>query len=183
VRGLRPANATALTATLGGSAQSIGVSVGGLLISEILAAPSAREGGQWIEIANASGVPIDLSGYTIGAGRMRWDELTVPLGSVLAPHGCLVLSAPAALPVMLPSGMDQPGGVALFDGQAPAPLDALPLDALVYGSGNPGGLVDPTGGRAAAVPAPGVGSSLGRMSDGRWYAQLVPSPDICEVGP
>jgi len=180
VRGLRPAQATALTATLGASTQQLGVSVGGLLISEILAAPSAREGGQWIEIANASGVPIDLSGYRIGAGRMRYDELTLPLGSVLAPYGCLVLDGASALPATLPSGMDQAGGVALFDGGGDG--GPLPLDAIVYGDDNPGGLIDATGNRAAPISAPGVGSSLGRMSDGRWYPQLVPSPAICEVG-
>jgi hypothetical protein len=177
-RALRPAPPTAITATLGTSAQSTAISVAGLVLSELLVAPGDAAGGPWIELANDSAMPIDLSQYAIGAGHASYAEIAIPLGTVLPPHGCTVVAAPELASAPQAAEMDQAGGVALFDAAAATG----PIDAVVYGDGTDA-LVGPDGQPAPAVATPPAGSSLARLADGAWHAELVPSPQICEVAP
>jgi hypothetical protein len=202
VKALRPVARVSVTASIAGQRTQADLSVGGLAISELMAAPAAgQKGGRWIEISNTASIPIDLSRYRIGAGRTSYDELRVPMSNILPPFGCLLLAEAAGEPLAvgeaaplplgahllpLPPGLAGSGGIALLETivgheeSQPSP-EPLPLDALVYGTGEGAGLIDSTG-QAAPVVKPGVpGSSLARQADGQWRAQLVPTPGICEV--
>jgi hypothetical protein len=195
-RALRPARAARLTARLGSSQRDLDLAIGGLVLSEVL--PGKVSGEQWIEIANLSRVPIDLSGYSLGAGSDDYTATRVQLATQVPPLGCVLVGGPdrAAAGGADPAPYDQmvdftpdlgrggdvADGVALFDAPADRVTgDALPLDALVYGVDNEGALPDPSGQPAAPVPAPRPGLSLMRQSPTSWSEQAAVTPGICEV--
>lgn len=182
-----------LTATLGSTSRSLVTAVGGVVISEVFAAaPGAADGRQWVELANLTDEPIDLNGWSLGAGNASYGEARVALALTLPPRGCAVVGGPERTgsqppydqiaPLALGFGASAASGVALFD-VAPARIgDALPYDAVVYGIAN-ASLRAPSGALAPVVPrAPDTGSYL-RTAEDRWTVQPTPSPRICEVRP
>jgi len=198
VDALSPASTT-LHASTGSKVTDMPWNVRGLSLSEVYYKADATnpDGKQWIEIANTSSVPIDLSRYSLGAGVMNYAATRVSLGDRILPAGgCLVVGGPTALPgddmskgvltiaepfrPALTLVDDPAGGVALFGVPLATDLDAdaLPLDALVYGKNN-AHLMAADGQMAVPVPGPAIGSSLERSSV--WAAQAAPSPGVCKV--
>lgn len=198
VRALRPVARVSVAASLGTTRVTAELSVGGLVLSELLSEPTpGQKGGRWIEISNASPVPIDLSRYRIGGGVGSFDEVAVRLSGMLPPHGCLLVAEgsmdnpggttmAAALP--LPSTDRGSVGIGLFDAPSGAAAGAgalapALLDSVFYKRDGAPEQVDTLGVVTPMVAAGGRGTSLGRDADGTWRAQLVPTPGICEARP
>jgi hypothetical protein len=193
---------TSISLTTGANVTTMPVSVvggGGLVLSEVLYDPTSGPAGwQWVEIANVGATPVDLSGYSLAAGGSAYGTVRAGLGSlVLPPDGCLVVGGPNGLPApdpaagtytvaeqltpALPISSTPASGVALFDvpfAQS-LPAGAVPVDAVVYGTANAGGLLGPDGQPAAPVPGAPPGASLERTTS--WQVQPTPTPGICRV--
>jgi hypothetical protein len=192
-KALRTAKVT-ITATLGTTSKSTTTTVGGLVLSEVfLGAANDTDQRQWVEIANLTDDPIDLSGYSLGAGQVDYLTTRVQLGFTLPPRGCAVVGGPVLAPSQpaydqvvafqpnLALAATGASGVALFD----VPADqltarSLPYDALVYGTAN-ATLMAPSGQLAPVVPTAPPNASYLRRSASSWELQSIPSPRICEV--
>jgi hypothetical protein len=74
---------------------------GRLLISEVIYDPDGAEpGGEWIEIYNAGGSPVDLSAYKIGDEETLGElegMYSFPAGAVIAPLQALVVAVDAGI--------------------------------------------------------------------------------------
>lgn len=187
-RALRPRRVT-VSATLGSTAKSAVTTITGLWLSEVYTGSVDHTANQWVEIANVSDVAIDLSSFSLGAGRADYTATRVPLSIVVPPRGCVVVGGP-----QLSRAPDQPldfapdfgvgvldaSGVALFDLPAgELTPTSVPYDALVYGTDN-NVLLDASGALADVVaPAPATGTYV-RTSQ-PWASQAVATPGICEV--
>jgi len=186
--------AVTLTATLGTTSKSIKTAVGGVVLSEVfLGASGDADQRQWVELSNLTDEPIDLSGYSLGAGETDYTATRVQLGFTLPPRGCAVVGGPLLAPSQpaydqvahfqpnLGLGDTHASGVALFDTTAESiTAQTLPFDALVYGTGA-SSLRGPSGVAAPVVAQLAGGASFVRSTESRWQQQAVPTPRICEV--
>lgn len=182
-RAVRPTRGVAVTASLLGTRLSTGLSVRGLVLSEVMAWPSDGSGETWIEIANLGTTPLDLGRYALatgGASSGSGYRASGPLSGILQPLGC------AVLPLALGKGSGG-DGVALVElgpvnaSTATTPPVAGVLDALVYGDANRQALPDASGQIATPIPAMTDGQSISRRDSRTWQGQLVPTPSVCEV--
>ena len=192
--GSAPMANAVVKATTGAGWTQLPVPVWGLVLSEIYYSPDMPGPGmQWIEVANISAQPIDLSQYSLSGGGASWDDDRISLGArVLPAGGCLVVGGAnnAAIPpenpaagllverssISLGYGVMVADGVALFG----APQGA-PLDAVVWGGPNLNGLDGPGGMPLAPQKPVSPGQSLERGAQPGWIAQLAPSPGICRL--
>jgi hypothetical protein len=199
VQGLRPARPTSVHARTDGADVATQIGVGGLRLAELFyhSTGGGDDGKQWIKLSNGSGVAIDLSGYSLGAGSASYVETTVSLSGTLAPGACFVVGGPESsaadgsphyaevarfAPPIPHAGVDSASGVALFD-RAMAQASTLPLDAVVFGGRNAGGLVRPDGSVATPDAADVLGGhSLVRMANG-WRDANAPTPNDCKPNP
>jgi hypothetical protein len=191
VRGARPARGK-----LSAGAAEVEILVTGLELAEILYMDDygATSAVQWVKIHNATGSAIDLSKYSLGAGSGSYVETQAQLTGLLAPGACEVIGGPVSRPangsptltqlVRFTPELDADGrgaGVAIFDSPATkVSAVSLPLDALVYGSGNPGGLLHPDG-SVAKPDAPDIfwaGDSLLKTASG-WRDTYPTTPNRC----
>ncbi|HEY5948129.1 MAG TPA: lamin tail domain-containing protein [Kofleriaceae bacterium] len=191
-RALRPRRVT-VSATLGSTSKTVVTTIGGLVLSEIYTGASGNTANQWVEIANLTSVPIDLSSFSLGAGGADYTATRVPLSVVVPANGCVVVGGPqrtiAGQPPYdqqvdfspdLAAAQADAHGVALFDAAAAEITPAtLPYDALVYGGDN-NTLLDPTGELAQVVAAAPANGTYFRTSQ-QWTTQPTPTPGICEV--
>jgi hypothetical protein len=168
-----------------------------LVLSEVLYDPvGADDEREWVELRNAGTNPVPLACYTIGNGTTTYRYSMAPLPAiVLAPGGCAVIGGPTdcgGVPCTAeidfepdlhngPTTGSGAAGVALFYGQPAEITDAtVPVDAVIYGNANTGGLRDASGG----TPAPHVidvaaGHSIARAADGTWFDQATPNAGTC----
>jgi hypothetical protein len=179
-RALRPGRVT-VTATLGSTSKSSVTTIGGLLLSELYTGTAGHTSNQWVEIANLSDVAIDLSKFSLGAGRADYTATRVPLDVVVPPRGCVVIGGPTVdFSPDLGVAQSEANGIALFDVVAAKITAAtVPYDALVYGGDN-NTLLDPSGQLAQVVAAAPAGGTYFRASE-RWTTQPFGTPGICEV--
>lgn len=188
-RALQPGRVT-VTATLGGTSKSTVTTIDGLVISEVSTGTSSDD--QWIEIANLSNTAIDLSKFSIGAGRTDYMTTRVPLHVTVPAKGCVVVGGPHRVAGQLPYteaidftpdlgvAQSEANGVALFEGPADQiEAQSVPYDALVYGEDN-NQLIDWTGELAQVVAAAPANGTYVRTSL-QWRTQTVGTPGICEV--
>src|SRR5437660_1540066 len=129
----------------GGGWADLQLAVDGLALGEVFYdAVGVDDAMEWIELANTGSVPIDLSHYSLGAGRTSYTYTKAQLSGTLPAGGCAVIGGPASSPANgaplyalelnfspdLPNGGDDASGIAIFDLHA-SELDAatLPLDA------------------------------------------------------
>jgi hypothetical protein len=174
---LRPKRVT-VSATLGGASRSVVTTVGGLVLSEVYTGSVDHATNQWVEIANLSGAPIDLSSYSLGAGRADYTATRVPLSVVVPANGCVVVGGPFT--PALGVAQREATGLALFDvGAAAITRTTVPYDALVYGGDN-NTLLDASGHLAQVVAAAPAGGTYFRASE-QWTTQPFGTPGICEV--
>jgi hypothetical protein len=193
VEGLRPARATRLSAQAGGATVETELAVGGLALAEVLYSVSGGDDNmQWVKLSNVGSVAIDLSRYSLGAGKSSYLQTTAALSGPLPPGSCFVVGGPTSMPAngsptyaqKLPfkptlahGSADSAGGVALFDVAAPT-ADTLPLDTVVYGGHNRS-LVRPDGSVATPDAAEvTVGHSLARGPNG-WAEATMLTPNAC----
>ncbi|HEX5058296.1 MAG TPA: lamin tail domain-containing protein [Kofleriaceae bacterium] len=175
-RARRPHRVT-VTATLGGTSKTAVTTIGGLVLSEVYTGTAGDTTNQWVEIANLSNAAIDLSTYSLGAGRDDYTAMRKPLDVVVPAKGCVVVNGFS--PALGVAGSDA-SGIALFDNSADQITHTtLPYDALVYGGDN-NSLLDPTGDLADVVAAAPASGTYVRTSE-RWTTQPVGTPGICEV--
>jgi hypothetical protein len=178
-----------ITATLGTTSKSAATSIGGVVLSEVFLGDGTATSTQWVEISNLSDEPINLSGYSLGAGQSDYMTTQIPLTFTLPARGCAVVggSALASQPWLTQAsdfrlGLADPNatnGIALFD-VANVTGQTLPFDTLVYGTANES-LLAPSGDMAPVVTASPGSSSFTRSAESTWKVQAVPSPGICEV--
>jgi hypothetical protein len=190
---LRTARVT-VTATLGTTSKSAKLQVGGVMLSEVFAgAAGDTDERQWVEISNLTDEPLDLSGYSLGAGDANYTTTRVQLDFTLPARGCAVVGGPrlaAGQPAYDQVAHFQPNlglgsagasGIGLFDVPADQiTAQTLPFDTLVYGTAN-ATLMAPSGELAPVVPAAPGNASYMRSAESNWRAQSVATPRICEV--
>lgn len=191
-------------AAIGEAAVETNVRAVGLYLSEILydvAGDDDRK--EWIELYNASGIAIDLTGFRIhaffdaGSGFVRVGVLAGTLG----PGDCGVFGGPLA---GLSAGNATPNGFVYEQGldfspdlpnggnpDTTEPADAIALmapsglgvDLVIYGDENSDGIVDLDGVAAAPhVADTATGNhSIERTSapDAVWRVQPLPTPGDC----
>jgi len=195
-RSLRPSNVEVI-ATMAGTKVITPVRVSGLVLSEVFynSATGGNDQMQWVEIANTSDQPIDLSSYALGAGSQDLLTTRLALPTTIPARGCVVVggseSSPANyLPTLavaqdfspdLSLGTNQAAGIALFATTPSAMNNAVrPVDVLVYGGQNQL-LQGPDGTLAPVWPGSVPGGSLKRVTNGVWSKSSIPTPGTCEV--
>lgn len=170
-------------------------------IVEVLYDPnSGDDGEQWIKLYNPCGVQIDLAGYSLGWGSTDYTDGSLDLSMVVAANGCFVVGGPTDSQPPDPQPVydlardfdpnlddgDQDGngdGVALFLGDAASVGErTVPVDAVIYGNDNDGGLID----SSDDVPPPHVGDAPQNHSirrdgstDADWIIESMPMPNDC----
>ena len=157
-------------------------------------ATGSDDGLEWVLLANDSGAPIDLSTYSLGAGRTAWTYTTASLAGTIPAHGCFLVGGPTSSAANGTPAFDQafhfspnlpnPGtsgatGVALFDAPASTlSVSSMPLDSVVFGATN-NGLIGADGAvHAPDLAAGSAGQSARRAANGTWAAQ-APAPSVC----
>jgi len=166
------------------------------VISEVLYNPTGvNTGFQWVELQNPGNTDIDLTNLMLGAGSSAWTDSTLSLSGVLPAGGCIVVGGPNASadngdPSYAPGGAFSAdlsdassglGGVGLFSVAEGAELGqcARPWARLLYGTSNPGALIDDVGDTAAVdVPPAPEGMSIVRVPNG-WSHSSVLTPGDC----
>jgi hypothetical protein len=93
-----PATATAISNAAAPTGNAISSSdTSGVRLNEVLPAPKNAFDAEWVEIASDSAAPADLSGWKVDDGEGGGAPYTLPAGSLIAPHGLLVVRLPHAL--------------------------------------------------------------------------------------
>jgi len=184
-----------VSASVNGASIATAVRVTGLMLSEVFYAPAADAPDelQWIEIANRAEVPLDLSGYSIGAGTEDFTTTRLALPIEIPPRGCIVVGGPQSSPANhaptfalsadldpdLGVGAERAAGVGLFATPERASM-APPLDAVVYGNTSTT-LRGPDGQIAPVWPGSSPGGSIQRVTERVWARSSKPTPGRCEV--
>jgi len=196
----RPAHPVRLTATAGGASKSVSIGVTGLALAELFYDPVGVDDGlEWIKLSNATGVPIALAPYTIGAGRTGYTYSLAQLAGTIPAHGCFIIGGPTSsaangAPVFgqtfnfepdLPNGSGSNGQASaygLFDAVITQMTPAsVPIDAVLCGQNNLAGLVG-VDGLPATPNCPDIaqpGHSQARTDATTWVDQATPTPNNC----
>jgi len=190
-----------VTASIGASSAFATVDVvetpqTGLIITEVFYnGTGADDGFEWVKLYNGTSAAIDLSGYSIGYAGAGYSVGKYALSGTVAPGGCFVAGGVASdasngspvynLAQDFDPDIQNSGAVAdavgLFHNAASAITDAsVPIDAVIYGTTNSGGLVDETGtaGNVDVGNAPAT-NSIRRLGDGTWEFNPAPTPNLC----
>lgn len=171
---------------------------GHLVLAEVFFdAVGPDDGLEWVVLENTGSAPVDLAGYSLGAGTSSTSSYlytTAQLSGTVAPGACFTVGGPLSnstngapsyaqvfhFTPNLPNGGTNAAGVALFAVSAGNLAHAtIPVDAVVY-NGTNATLGGPDG--LTAVPVPGrvpAGSSLRRASLATWTISSTPSPTTC----
>lgn len=172
-----------------------GGGAGQVILSEVFYdASGGDDGKEWVELYNAGGTAVDLSGYSVGAAGTSYTYTTVQLSGTIQPGATFVVGGPSSSSSNGDPSFDQvfnfgpdiqnsgstADGVALFDVPASQITGStVPIDAVIYGGSNSNGLIDETG--SAASPEVGdapSGSSIERVDlGGSWRIQSSPTPN------
>lgn len=152
------------------------------------------DGREWVELRNAGTSAVPLSCYTLGNGttNYRYSFAQLPPTSIPA-GGCILIGGPdCGGPACTDTINFNPdlhnvtagasAGVALLYGLAGSITDAtVPVDAVIYGDANTGGLLDATGAASSATMVPTVtaGHSISRTATGTWADTTPPTPGTC----
>ena len=175
-------------------------SAGNVILTEVFYdADGSDDGKEWVELYNAGGSSVDLSGYSLGAGGGDYTNTVVQLSGTIDPGETFVVGGSTSdstngnptydqtvnfSPDLQNSG-SVADGVALFDVPATSvTTSTVPVDAVVYGSSNSDSLIDETG--SANSPEVGDapdGSSIERTDlAGTWQIQSTPTPNEVPFG-
>lgn len=172
-----------------------------LWLSEVMYNPNGGDNGrEWIELYNASGSDIDLSGYSLGWGGADYTTGVLQLSGVIAAGDYFVVGGPTSDANNANPSYDQVAnfnpdlqnpllfsdGIALFDVPAASvTTNTVPIHVVIYGGvlGNVSGLIDEQGNvRAADVGFSGSGESL-EFDGAGWAVDSSPSPSYGLLAP
>lgn len=142
------------------SRKTVGVG-GSVSFNEILAHPKGAAALEWIEIANATGIDVDMSGFRLD-GAVKY---AFPGGTILPARGLLVVAANADL---LNQALGSAVALGSYTGQLPDGSGALELwnnagrllDAMTYDAVEPWPVIPDGSGASLAKRAPGMASEL-----------------------
>lgn len=175
------------------------VSARRLILSEVLydqagGGATGDDGHEWIELRNAGTSAVPISCYTLGNGTTsyRYSFAQLPATSIPA-GGCILVGGPdCGGPACTDTINFNPdlhnvtagaaAGVALLYGLATSITDTtVPVDAVIYGDANTGGLRDRTGAMPATTMVGTVmaGHSISRTATGGWADTTPPTPGVC----
>ena len=171
----------------------VGTPIGSLVISEVFYdRVGADNGFEWLELYNASPVPLALSGFSIGYGGSDYRAATLSLDGVIGSGRYFVLGGPESdstnaspafdLVVNFNPDLQNAGstadGVALFDVVAAAITSTRrPIDAVIYGGVNTNCLIDVAGGVGSVLVADAPsGRGIERISADSWQITESPNP-------
>ncbi len=179
---------TTTTTTLPGGTPSV-------VIAEVMYDPSSSDDGfEWVELKNLGAASVDLSTMSLGYGGTDYTGGIAQLSGSIAPGAVFVVGGPTSdatnaspaydLALNFNPDLQNSGtvgdGLALFDVPATdVTPTTVPIDAVVYGPNNDGGLIDESGGvnPVDVGDAPG-GSSIERSTAaGGWQIQSAPTPN------
>jgi hypothetical protein len=196
VQALRPARPTRIRAHTGPAIAEVLIGVGGLELAEVLYDPTNNDDQkQWVKLVNTSSVIIDLSRYSLGAGKASYLETTARLQGMVAPYSCFVVGGPYSsadngwptysqlyhFVPLIPHGGSNAAGVALFD-TATATTATLPMDAVIYGTANTGNLVG-SDGTVATPDSPGAHAGYSLLRTPTGWQEHLPTPNTCSASP
>lgn len=159
----------------------------GLKINEFIYDPDGSDNGlEWIELYNAGGASIDLSGWAIQKATSSFaDAFVFPDGTTLAPGALLLVGETLVPGIAFEATLGLGNASSSADGVRVVDCAGLPVDTVIYGDENTDGLVDDSGQPATSLaPTTGSGASLQRVSDGYdtdlsavdFAVQEIPSP-------
>lgn len=154
-----------------GSAYAASSSYGGLLINELVYRTDGGDGGrEWVEICNASGSPIDLTGVQLQTASSSWSEAYTWTAGTINPgehllvgpnDGSLAATWPVEFSPNLYNGDSNTAGVRLT-----GPDGVSVIDTVLFSGPNDNGLLDDDENFGTApASASGDNESLGRGSD------------------
>jgi hypothetical protein len=131
-------------------------------LNEFLSNPEGSDGGlEWVELYNAGGAAIDLSGWVVrGATKSTGgSSVTLATGTVLEAGGFLLVGAGGVGSISLGNGT---GGDGVY-----LECNGVAVDSVIYGTSNSDQLPDESGAVASLLASvPGEGVSLARRADG-----------------
>ncbi len=175
------------------------VSARRLILSEVFydalgGGATGDDGHEWIELRNAGASAVPVSCYTLGNGttNYRYSFTQLPATSIPA-GGCILVGGPDCggpactdtinfNPDLHNVTAGSAAGVALMYGLASSITDTTrPVDAVIYGDANTGGLLDASGTAPATTMVPTVtsGHSVSRSATGGWVDTSPPTPGTC----
>jgi hypothetical protein len=175
------------------------VSARRLILSEVMydvlgGGATGDDGHEWIELRNAGTTAVPLSCYTLGNGtnNYRYSFAQLPATTIPA-GGCILVGGPdCGGPACTDAINFNPdlhnvtaggaAGVALLYGLASSITDTtVPVDAVIYGDANTGGLRDATGATPSGTMVPTVtaGHSISRTATGGWADTTPATPGTC----
>ncbi|MCA9653253.1 MAG: lamin tail domain-containing protein [Myxococcales bacterium] len=156
------------------------------------------DGFEWVKLYNGTGMPVDLSGYSLGWGGNDYTYSGQDLMGIVPAGSCFVVGGPSGdadngfpmgpmydQAVNLEMDIQNSGaaadGVALFHlPYASVGVATVPIDAVIYGPVNSNNLIDETG--APGVPDVGdapAANSIRLQSDLSWAIEPAPAPLQC----
>jgi hypothetical protein len=178
----------AISAAMGGQAQSANARVLGLFLSEVHYNPAGTDTGlEWIELYNAAPVDIVVTGMKIDSATAATYTTSLTLAGTVPAGGCVVVGGPNTAAVSFFQAMDfapDLGNVTTgADGINLVTAGGAIVDNVIYGGANSQMTTDENG----AVPAnadvgDAGGGSIERTAPGLagpWAVQVTPSPGNC----
>ena len=181
-----------ITASLAGSSGTAKARSLGVYLSEVVYdVVSTDTNLEWVELYNATTVPIDISGLLLqsAGGALGTSYATsLVLSGTLAPGQCGVVGGPSNVGVTFFQGVDLNPDLgnasnSKADGIRLATAAGAVVDAVIYGGANTDLITDEDGVASAAdVGVVTAGQSIERTApgfSGPWQVQPTPTPGDC----
>ena len=157
-------------ACCGGGGSCDEASAATLVINEFMADPDGADSGyEWLELYNAGGSSLNISGWRISWFKSNPDSASgsaaVPSGTSIAANGYLLLGDESVSGTDVQVTLDMGNGTD-GDGLHLSDCAGTMEDAVVYGSNNDDGIYDENGVASSLAPDPGSEDALIRSPDG-----------------
>jgi len=194
VKGVGLGGPISISASLAGTSASAKARALGVYLSEVLYdLPSNDTNLEWVELYNASAVPVDVTGLRVdsaGGANGTGYSTSLVLAGTLAPGQCALVGGPSNAGMTFFQAMDlnpdlgnASSGKA--DGIRLATASGGVVDAVLYGGANTDAITDENGAASPPdVPGALAGQSIERTAPGLlgpWQVQTMPSPGDCSA--
>ena len=194
VKGVGLGGPISISASFAGTSASAKARALGVYLSEVLYdLPSNDTNLEWVELYNASAVPVDVTGLRVdsaGGANGTGYSTSLVLAGTLAPGQCALVGGPSNAGMTFFQAMDlnpdlgnASSGKA--DGIRLATASGGVVDAVLYGGANTDAITDENGAASPPdVPGALAGQSIERTAPGLlgpWQVQTLPSPGDCSA--